>query len=162
MSLQGLFKVMRQYFVLQQQNMFLTFPCDINLWLIEGPHLLLASVTSAFILTALHGEGQGVKHTSCPAPLAVVTSTGLLTQTVSQRGRMNLLAGCKVFEKTQNKRFQVQGKIQTSLISSHFCMKYHTAIRKQTLYYLSALKLRLHLTIIFTTLQNPKTLHLKS
>lgn len=67
----------------QQPNMFLTFPCDINLWLIEGPHLLLAS---AFMLALLHGEGQGVKHTSCPAPLAVVTSTGLLPQSVSMKG----------------------------------------------------------------------------
>lgn len=65
--------------------MILTFLCDINTWLIEGQHhLLLASVTSVFILAALHGEGQGVKHTSPPAPLAAVTSTGLLTLSVSR------------------------------------------------------------------------------
>lgn len=73
--------------------MFLTFLRDIILWLIAGPHLLLPSVTSVFILAALHEEGQEVKHTSHPAPLAAVTSTGLQTQSVSRGGRLNLLAG---------------------------------------------------------------------
>lgn len=46
--------------VLRQQNTFLTFLCDINLCLIEGPHLLLASVTCAFTLAALHrGRSRG-------------------------------------------------------------------------------------------------------
>lgn len=61
----GLFKVMRLYFVLQQQNTLLTFLCDINLWLIEGPHLLLASVTLVLMLaTAIRGRSRGQTYLS--------------------------------------------------------------------------------------------------
>lgn len=47
---------------------------------------MLATVTSIFILAMHHGEGQRVKHTSRPAPLAVVTSTGLLPQSLALLG----------------------------------------------------------------------------
>ncbi|MEQ2187622.1 hypothetical protein GOODEAATRI_006587 [Goodea atripinnis] len=78
---------MRQCFVL-----VLTFLCDINSQLIEGLHLLVALLTPIFILAALQEEGQGVKYTSHPAPLAVVTSTGLLHQSVGRMGKTNLNA----------------------------------------------------------------------
>lgn len=55
------------------------------------------------------GEGQGVKHSSSPASLSVLTSTGLLTQSVSQKGTMTLLAG------DQKKK---KGKILTFLVFS--------------------------------------------
>lgn len=74
--------------------MFLTFLCDINLWLIEGPHLLLAPVTSVFISAAQRGEGRGGQtYPAHPAPLAVVTSTGLLAQCKALWGGTKVLAG---------------------------------------------------------------------
>lgn len=85
--------------------------------LIEGPHLLLAPVTSVFILAVLHGEGQGVKHTSRPAPLAVVTSTGLHTQTVSCGGEWTSWLDDK-FSKGTEQRFQVQENSNFSVVKS--------------------------------------------
>lgn len=75
-------------------------------------------MTSAFILAPLHVEGQGVKHTSRPAPLAVVTSTGLITQSVSQKGGGGDEAPgwmSSLQKDTKQKRFQVEEKFKVVL-----------------------------------------------
>lgn len=104
--------------------MFLTFLCDINLRLIVGSALLIGLGDFCLHLSCkLHGEGQGVKRTSRPHPLAVVTSTGLLTHS------MRFAKSWCIFGGKEKRK-----KNQTGLTFSRFSMKYQTALRQQTWY----------------------------
>ena len=84
--------------------------CDINSNLIEGLHLLLASVTSVFIIAAVQTEGQGVKHSSRPAALAVVTSTGLQNPECKLCRGNEPLWPADFFTRRQSKRSQGKKK----------------------------------------------------
>lgn len=81
------------------------------MFLCEGPDLLLAPVTSVFILAVLRGgRSKGQTYLSL-APLAVVTSTGLLPKSLALLGE-NECSSLGDMSSKRNKRFKVQGKIQ--------------------------------------------------